>query len=151
MTALLIRAAGVFERIPHDLIALVARIAVGTIFFRSGLTKIEGFSLRSSTFYLFENEYRLPVIPPEIAAYLATAAELSMPFLLWAGLMTRLSASVLLVMTLVIQLFVYPNAFDTHGVWSVTLLYLMKYGPGRLSLDHFLFGEPVSQRRPLLA
>jgi putative oxidoreductase len=126
------------ETIPHDLIALIGRIAIGTVFWRSAMTKIDGFSLKSSTFYLFENDYRLPLIPPEIAAYLATATELTMPLLLWSGLLTRFAATVLLIMTLVIEIFVYPNAFDTHGVWAVTLLYLMKYGAGRFSLDYAL-------------
>ncbi len=132
---------GLFVRIPHDLIAIIARISVGTVFLRSGLTKIDGFALAPSTFYLFENDYTLPLIPPEIAAYLGTAAELTMPLLLFAGLFTRFAGLALLLMTLVIEIFVYPNAFDTHGVWAVSLLYLLKYGPGRFSLDHLLFGE----------
>ncbi len=59
-------------------------------------------------------------------------------FSLWSGLLTRFAATMLLGMTLVIEIFVYPNAFDTHGVWAVTLMYLMKYGAGRFSLDHLL-------------
>lgn len=124
--------------IPDDLIAIIARISAGTVFWRSAMTKIEGFSIKPSTFYLFENDYRVPVIPPELAAYLATATEITMPLLLWSGFLTRFAATVLLAMTLVIEVFVYPNAFDTHGVWAVSLLYLMKYGPGRISLDHLL-------------
>lgn len=141
MKALIEKFNSTFQAIPHDLIALIARIGIGTTFFRSGLTKIEGFGLAQSTFYLFENEYKLPLIPPYMAAYMGTAVELTMPFLLWSGLLTRFAALALLVMTLVIEIFVYPNAFDTHGVWAVSLLYLLKYGPGRLSLDHFLFSE----------
>jgi putative oxidoreductase len=138
-----------FEAIPHDLIAIVARISIGTVFWRSAMTKIDGLSLKPSTFFLFENDYRLPFLPPEIAAYLATATELTMPLLLWSGLLTRFAATILLCMTLVIEIFVYPNAFDTHGVWAVTLLYLMKYGPGRLSLDHLLSG--LLNRLPVLS
>jgi putative oxidoreductase len=130
-----------FERIPHDLIALVARIAIGTTFWRSAMTKIDGFSLKSSTFYLFENDYRLPLIPPELAAYMATATELTMPLLIWSGLLTRFAAAVLLVMTLVIEIFVYPFAFDTHGLWAVSLIYLMKFGAGTYALDHILSTE----------
>ena len=141
MKALIEKFNGAFATIPHDLIALIARIAIGTTFFRSGLTKIEGFGLAQSTFYLFENEYKLPLIPPDVAAYMGTAAELTMPLLLWTGLLTRFAALALLIMTLVIEVFVYPNAFDTHGVWAVSLLYLLKYGPGRFSLDHFLFTQ----------
>lgn len=141
MMSTLNRVVAYFEAIPHDLIALIARISVGTIFWRSAMTKVEGFALKSSTFYLFENDYRLPLIPPEAAAYLATATEITMPLLLWSGLLTRFAATALLGMTIVIEIFVYPNAFDAHGVWAVTLLYLMKYGPGRFSLDH-LFNVP---------
>jgi putative oxidoreductase len=140
MIPILRRLAATFESIPHDLIAIIARISIGTVFWRSAMTKIEGLALKPSTFYLFENDYRLPLVPPEIAAYLATATELTMPLLLWSGLLTRFAATILLCMTLVIEIFVYPNAFDTHGVWAVTLLYLMKYGPGRFSVDHVLNG-----------
>jgi putative oxidoreductase len=146
MTSLLHDLTEKFERIPHDLIAIVARVAIGTVFWRSAMTKVDGWALKPQTFFLFENEYKLPLIPPELAAYLATATELTMPLLLWSGLLTRFAASILLAMTLVIEIFVYPNAFDTHGVWAVTLLYLMKYGAGTYSLDHLIFGEPISGR-----
>ncbi|KAB2940169.1 MAG: DoxX family protein [Hyphomicrobium sp.] len=126
-----------FKAIPDDLIAYIARISVGTVFFRSGLLKLEGWA-DGNTLTLFREEYRLPLIPPEIAAYMATAAELTLPLLLFAGLLTRFAAAALLVMTLVIEIFVYPNAFDTHGVWAVCLLFLMKYGAGALSLDNAL-------------
>jgi putative oxidoreductase len=131
------RANALFESIPHDLIAIVARIAAGTVFFRSGLLKIDGWD-SGTTLTLFQDEFKLPVIPPEIAAYLATGAELILPPLLFLGLFTRTAAFALLGMTLVIQIFVYPNAFDTHGVWAVCFLYLMKFGGGRLSADRLL-------------
>jgi len=135
-----------FERIPNDAIALIARIAIGTVFLRSGLLKIEGWA-EGTTLALFKDEYQLPILSPQLAAYLATAAELALPPLLFMGLFTRYAAMALLLMTLVIQIFVYPNAFDTHGVWAVCLLFLMKYGAGRLSLDHALFGRhPLGQR-----
>lgn len=140
MKSLYFRVADEFGRIPLDLIALLARICVGTVFFRSGLLKVKGWTA-GTTLSLFETEYPLPVIPPEIAAYMATAAELSLPILLFAGFLTRFAALGLLIMTLVIQIFVYPNAFDTHGTWAVAFLLLMKYGAGRLSLDYLLFGD----------
>jgi putative oxidoreductase len=126
-----------FETIPSDYIAYIARISVGTVFFRSGMLKVAGWS-DGNTLALFQNEYQLPLLPPELAAYLATAAELSLPLFLFAGLLTRYAAAALLGMTLVIEILVYPNAFDTHGVWAVSLLYLMKHGAGKLSLDHVL-------------
>ncbi len=124
-----------FKAIPGDLLSYLARIAVGTTFFRSGMLKLEGWN-EGNTLALFRDEYRLPVLPPELAAYVATAAELTLPLLLFAGLFTRFAAAALLLMTLVIEIFVYPNAFDTHGVWAVSLLFLMKYGAGYLSLDN---------------
>ncbi len=127
----------IFERIPGDLIAVIARIGIATTFLRSGLLKLDGWS-NGNTLALFTDEYKLPVIPPEIAAYMATACELSMPVLILAGFFTRFAALVLLGMTLTIEIFVYPNAFDTHGVWAASLLYLMKYGPGVVSIDHFV-------------
>lgn len=142
------RVIALMENIPHDLIAIIGRIAIGTVFWRSAMTKVEGLSIKPSTFYLFENDYRLPFLPPEAAAYLATATELTMPLLIWSGLLTRFAATILLGMTLVIELFVYPNAFDTHGVWAVTLLYLMKYGAGRYSLDH-IAAEYLERRAPM--
>lgn len=144
------RAATLFARIPHDLVALVARIAVGTVFLRSGLLKVEGWS-EGNTLALFRDEYRLPLLPPEIAAYLATAAELTLPLLLFAGLFTRYAALALLGMTLVIQVFVYPNAFDTHGVWAVCFLYLMKFGAGAVSLDRFIEKSPAPAARAVSA
>ncbi len=141
MTALLSRLDALLARIPHELIALLARLSAGTIFLRSGLLKLEGWA-DGTTLALFREEYRLPLLSPELASWLATAAELSLPLLLFAGLLTRPAALALLGMTLVIQLFVYPNAFDTHGVWAVTLLYLAKFGPGTLSVDRLIRRTP---------
>ena len=137
MFSLITRATSLFERIPGDLIAIVARIGIATTFLRSGLLKVDGWS-NGNTLALFTDEYKLPLIPPEIAATLAMTAELSMPLFILAGFLTRFAALALLVMTLAIEVFVYPNAFDTHGVWAAALLYLMKYGPGVASLDHFV-------------
>jgi putative oxidoreductase len=136
------------SRIPHDLIALVARISIGTIFLRYGILKVQGWK-SGNTLALFKHEYQLPILPPELAAYMATAAELTLPPLLIAGLFTRYAALALLAMTLVIQLFVYPNAFDTHGVWAVSLLYLIKYGAGSVALDRFV--EPAMKERSSVA
>ena len=138
-----------FEQIPHDLIALIARICIGTVFLRSGLLKWEGWA-NGTTLALFATEYKLPLLSPKIAAVMAMSAELTLPLLLFAGLLTRFAALGMLVMTLVIQIFVYPNAFDTHGTWAVCFLYLMKFGAGRLSLDQLvepmLAGQAVRRR-----
>lgn len=135
----------VAQYVPHELLAALARLSIGTVFLRSGLLKLEGWA-DGTTLALFREEYRLPLLPPEVAAWLATAAELSLPILLFFGLFTRLAALGLLTMTLVIQLFVYPNAFDTHGTWAVVLLYLVKFGPGTVALDS-LFARPPAARK----
>ena len=88
---------------------------------------------------LFEYEYDLPIIPPDIAAYLATFAEFGLSLAIILGLFTRLSALALLGMTAVIQLLVYPDAWPTHILWAVGLLFLIKHGGGTLSLDRLLF------------
>lgn len=142
MIALLTRLDTLLSRIPHELLALLARLSVGTIFLRSGLLKLDGWA-DGTTLTLFCEEYRLPLLPPELASWLATGAELSLPILLFLGLFTRPAALALLGMTLVIEIFVYPNAFDTHGVWAVSLLYIAKFGPGTLALDRLLFARAM--------
>ena len=87
---------------------------------------------------LFKNEYRLPFISPQIAAPMAAFAEHALPVLILLGLVTRFSAFGLLAMTLVIEVFVYPGAYPTHGVWATVLLYLIAKGPGVVSVDHLL-------------
>ncbi len=125
--------------VPHDLLALVDRVAIGAIFWLSGRTKVEGFlSVTESAYDLFRTEYKLPLIPPEIAAHLAAYAEHIFPVLLVLGLFTRFAALALLGMTLTIQLIVYPDAWPTHLSWAGLLLYLVGRGGGRLSLDRLL-------------
>jgi putative oxidoreductase len=131
------RFSNLLERfIPHDLLALADRLAIAAIFFLSGRTKVEGIlTVTEGTYELFRSEYRLPLVPPEIAAHLAAYAEHFFPLLLVLGLFTRLSALALLGMTLVIQLFVYADAWPTHLSWAALLLYLVARGGGAMSLD----------------
>jgi putative oxidoreductase len=145
-------AIALFSRIPHSAIALLARFSVAMTFWMSGQTKIEGLVLdpinstvafgwprvSDGALELFRSEYTLPLIPPELAAPMAAVAEHVFPLLLLVGLASRLSAFALLVMTLVIQVFVYPSAFATHGLWAALMLYLMARGPGVVSLDHLV-------------
>lgn len=128
-------------RIPHALIGLAGRLAIGLVFWNSGRTKVDGwniFAVNDKTLFLFTEEYKLPVVPPGLAALGAQVAEHVLPALLIVGLATRFSALGLLVMTLVIQVFVYPHAYVLHGTWAAILLMLMKFGPGALSLDHLI-------------
>ena len=141
-----------FARIPDSLVAFVGRFSIAAVFWKSGQTKIEGLAidlvdgrfslglprLSESAVALFQDEYRLPLIPPELAAPMAAVAEHLFPILLLLGLATRFSALALLGMTLVIQVFVYPGAYPIHGVWAAVLLYLMAKGPGVISLDHWI-------------
>lgn len=125
--------------VPHDALALIDRVAIAAIFFLSGRTKVDGWlSVTEGTYTLFREEYKLPLIPVEIAAHAAVLAEHLFPLLLVLGLFTRLSALALLGMTLVIQLFVYPDAWPTHLSWAGLLLYLVGRGAGTLSLDRLL-------------
>jgi len=128
------------ERVSYEtLISTPARIFIATTFWLSGRTKVEeGLTLAQSAFFLFEYEYALPVIPPRLAAYLATYAEHLFPILLIVGLGSRLSASALLVMTAVIQIFVYPGAWSTHLLWASALAWIIFRGPGQLSIDYWI-------------
>lgn len=122
-----------------SLLSLVARLAVAAIFFLSGRTKVTGvLEITPVTFELFRSEYPLPLLPPYLAAHLATYAEHLFPLLLVLGLFTRLSALALLLMTLVIQLFVYPDAWSTHLSWAGLLLLIIGRGAGTVSLDRWL-------------
>lgn len=122
--------------IPDWPLALLLRLGVAVPFFLSGRIKVEGLlTITPSTQYLFAEEYRVPLLPPELAAALATYAEHALPVLLVLGLFTRSAALGLLAMTLVIQLFVIPGGWPTHLLWAGPLVYLVARGPGRASLD----------------
>lgn len=126
------------DRIPADLVSLALRVFPAMVFLQSGRTKVDGLTIRDSTWFLFEHEYALPLIPSDWAAVAAVMAEHLLPVLMILGLLTRLSALGLLAMTAVIQVFVYPGAWVTHGLWAAALLALLARGPGRWSLDHLL-------------
>lgn len=128
-----------FARIPDWSMSLLARFAVAGIFWRSGQTKVdENWNIIDFTFILFESEYALPLLSPKVAAYMATFAEHFFPILIVIGLATRFSVGALFIMTLVIQIFVYPASWPDHAVWAVAMLFVMSRGPGMLSLDHLI-------------
>ncbi len=141
----LIRARALWNRIAdslsaivnHGFLALCARFGLAAIFFLSARTKVDGLlTVTDSTYVLFREEYKVPLVPPEFAAHMATYAEHLFPVLLVLGLATRLSALGLLGMTAVIQVFVYPDAWPTHLTWVIAMLYLIGRGAGPVSLDH---------------
>jgi putative oxidoreductase len=133
------------EAVPVALPALLLRLGVALAFWRSGNVKIASWS---STLQLFANEYRVPLLPPELAATRATTVELTAPILLLLGLATRLGAAAMLGMTLVIQIFVYPENYPDHLLWAGPLLYLVLRGPGPISIDHLIrrrLGPPIGR------
>ncbi|WP_017255396.1 DoxX family protein [Pseudomonas tolaasii] len=141
-----------FEKIPYSLIAFLARFSIAAVFWKSGQTKVENFAidlvsgtfqlgaprLAPSTIPLFQSEYHVPLLSPEVAAHLSAFAEHFFPALILIGFATRFSALALIGMTLTIQLFVYPEAYPTHGTWIAILLLLVAKGPGCLSIDHLI-------------
>lgn len=141
-------------------IGLLARAGLAATFWLSGQSKVEGLQIdilggsdvklgfphiTTNAIDLFREEYRLPLLSPELAAILSASAEHIFPILLIIGLATRFSALALMVMTLVIQLLVYPDAWPVHAIWLAAQLHLISYGAGLLSLDHL-----ISRRRSLL-
>ncbi|MFJ4290650.1 DoxX family protein [Cupriavidus sp. NPDC089707] len=120
------------DRVPHTVLAVPLRLAVATVFWNSAMAKLANWE---SALYLFREDYNVPLIPAEPAAYVAVSIELTAPVLLVLGLATRPVALVLLGMTTVIQVFVYPQAWPTHIQWAAMLLVLLARGPGKLSLD----------------
>jgi putative oxidoreductase len=124
-----------FARVPLSVHLLLFRLAVAGVFFRTGLQKARGWE---TTLALFSDEYKLPRVPPEIAAVMATCFELGCSSLLILGLATRLATLPLLGMIMTIQLFVYPQAWPEHLVWSSILVFLLTRGPGAMSLDRMI-------------
>lgn len=128
------------QLLPKALLLLIARLGIGAVFFLSGRTKVTGFlTIKPTTYELFRSEYALPLLAPELAAQLATAAENFLPVLLVLGLATRPAAAALLAMTAVIEIFVYPAAWPTHLTWAGLLLPLLAHGAGAWSLDRLLY------------
>ncbi|MFS2004948.1 DoxX family protein [Duganella sp. CT11-25] len=128
--------------LPQALQLLLARVGIAAVFFLSGRTKVQGWlTIKPFTYELFRSEYKLPLISAELAAPLAAYAEHLFPLLLLAGLFTRSAALALLGMTAVIEIFVYPNAWPTHLLWSAVLLPLIAHGGGRWSLDRLFFDK----------
>lgn len=123
------------DRVPYAVLALPLRFAVATVFWNSGTEKLADWN---ATLQLFHDEYKVPLLPPDFAAHFAASIELSTPVLLVLGLFTRTAALVLLGMTTVIEVFVYPQAWPTHIQWAAMLLVLLCRGAGALSLDHWL-------------
>ncbi len=128
------------ERVRYTILAIPLRLALATVFWNSAMTKLADWN---AALELFREEYRVPLLAPELAAYIAVSIELTAPVLLMAGLATRAVALTLLGMTAVIEIFVYPQAWPTHIQWAAMLLVLLCRGAGTWSLDHFIFRETL--------
>ena len=128
----LARVRNALESVPYAWIALPLRLAVATIFWRSALVKLANLD---AALALFTDEYRVPLLPPDFAMYCALSIEVVTPVLLVLGLATRAAAAVLLGMTAVIEIFVYPQAWPTHLQWTAMLVVLLCRGAGRYSID----------------
>lgn len=123
------------ERFPLALLQLLFRVSIAAVFWNSGLTKIASWQ---TTIVLFRDEYKVPVLPPELAASLAASVELTCPVLLVLGLASRLATLPMLGMTFVIETFVYPEDWIEHLGWASILLFILTRGPGSISLDRFI-------------
>lgn len=137
------------DRLSGSILLLVARLGVASVFFMSGRTKVDGIlHITDSTYSLFETDYKIPLIPPHIAAHLAAYQEHLFPILLVLGLFNRVAAVGLLGMTTVIEVFVYPDAWPTHLSWAGLLLPILFRGGGKFSLDYLLGLDPARERKP---
>lgn len=134
-------------RFPLSIIQLAGRIGVGVTFFKAGLLKYNSWEF---TVKLFQDEYRVPLLDPAVAARIAMVQELTIPILLFLGLATRIATVPLLGMIAVIQIFVYPNAYNDHLVWGSILALLLTRGPGVISLDYLLERAADKRRDPAL-
>jgi putative oxidoreductase len=141
------RATALLDHIPTALLLLTARLGVAAVFFMSGRTKVDGIlHITDSTYTLFETDYRLPLVPPHIAAHAATYSEHLFPTLLTLGLFSRVGALGLLCMTATIEIFVYPDAWPTHLSWAGLLLPILARGGGAWSLDALLGIDPPKRK-----
>lgn len=148
LTNRMLRVVGWLERVPYAVLAVPLRLAVATIFWSSAMTKLANWG---TALELFREEYRVPLLAPEFAAYVAVSIELTAPVLLVLGLATRQVAFVLLGMTTVIELFVYPLAWPTHIQWAAMLLVLLCRGAGTLSLDALIYRRVASGSTPVVS
>jgi putative oxidoreductase len=122
-------------RFPLSILQLGMRIGVGMVFFKAGLLKYNSFEFAIK---LFEDEYKVPVLAPAVAARIAMVNELTTSTLLFLGLATRLTTLPLLGMISVIQIFVYPSAWPDHVLWGSILIFLLTRGPGPFSVDYLI-------------
>jgi putative oxidoreductase len=142
------RVLSLLDSVPFSVLILVARAATFSVFIHSGLQKLSDWN---STLELFRDEYRVPILPPDIAAYMAASMELGLSTLVLVGFATRLSALGLLGMVSVIQIFVYPDAWPDHIQWLGFMIFIVCRGPGAFSLDALIGGFLRNRSRAAVA
>ena len=138
----------VLAQFPLSIIQLAGRVGVGVTFFKAGLLKYNSWEF---TVKLFEDEYRVPLLDPAVAARIAMIQELTIPILLFLGLATRIATIPLLGMIAVIQIFVYPNAYNDHLVWGSLLMLVLTRGPGVFSVDYLIERAAIKRQRRVQA
>jgi putative oxidoreductase len=131
------------ERRPLAPLQFLFRFSIAAVFWNSGMTKLASWQ---TTIVLFRDEYKVPLLPPELAASLAAAVELTCPVLLVLGLATRLATLPMLGMTFVIEAFVYPEDWIEHLTWAAFLLFILSRGPGPFSLDRLIAPRLLGRR-----
>ena len=133
------RAIDALGRFPLPVLALAFRIGVGMVFFKSAMTKLDDHWMVTDTAVaLFQDEYKVPILPPMLAAYLGTANELFSSLMIMLGFGARLGAAALLGLVTVIEVFVYPGNWAEHLMWASLLAYVLTRGPGPISIDHLI-------------
>jgi putative oxidoreductase len=145
LRAQFVRLRSIISALPFSLIQLAMRVAIGFVFFNSGLLKLRSFEFAVK---LFEDEYQLPLLDPALTARLAMSVELVVPVFLFLGLATRLATLPLLGMILIIQTLVYPQAWVEHLLWTSVLIVLLSRGPGIFSLDYLIDRHLERTTRP---
>jgi putative oxidoreductase len=131
----IVKTLGLLERFPLALLQLAFRFAIASVFWHSGQAKIASWQ---TTILLFQNEYRVPVLSPDVAAAVTASFELGCSVLIALGLLTRLATLPLLGMVFVIQTFVYPENWVEHLTWAAILVFLLTRGSGPFSLDRYI-------------
>ncbi len=134
------------EKMPHALLALLARLGLAAVFWGAGMEKMNNWKIKAETFEAFATEYKIPLLPPELATYLATAVEHVTPVLMILGLATRAAGAAMMGVIAIIFIFVHQDEWPAFVIWSSAIAYLGTKGPGALSLDHLIRGWLLPKR-----
>lgn len=126
------------EKMPHAVLALLARVGLAAVFWGTGMEKMTNWKIKSETFEAFAHEYNIPLLPPELATHLATFVEHLTPILMLVGLATRAAGGAMMGVIAVIFIFVHQDEWPAFVIWSSAIAFLLTKGPGVFSLDHLI-------------